>query len=370
MPHPGVHFDPSNKGDSVRRNEFALLCISMLIALAIAEFAVRVFLALPAKAIAMTTLPSIVGEQGDVVRYKVNTQLVEVAVDQDGIIYSAAFDTNNLGLIDDQDYGSSEADQKIALLGDSFTAGYHGGSPWILEFRKRLDESTSANNLGVAGTGIREFEKRLKWFANELELDKVFVLVISSDFYRPEWYPVIRDRKLWFCPSATESEQCLVSSNPAFHDLDAGWTNTELLSEAQSILNAGSVTSRRGLRLFDTSISAFRSMRETPAMRLTYPEVRANLAALDRLVKWFGVEKVVVLHLPEKHEVARNGYDIDLRQYASEQSIQYTQLQEVCPFNSSMYLDRDPHPNTLGYTHLVDCLAGLALPPAGSSRAE
>jgi len=162
----------------------------------------------------------------------------------------------------------------------------------------------------------------------------------------------------------------LVSSNPAFHDLDAGWTNTELLSEAQSILNAGSVTSRRGLRLFDTIISAFRSMRETPAMRLTYPEVRANLAALDRLVKWFGVGKVVVLHLPEKHEVARNGYDIDLRQYASEQSIQYTQLQEVCPFNSSMYLDRDPHPNTLGYTHLVDCLAGLALPPAGSSRAE
>lgn len=348
----------------MRWKEAVLFCFSVLIAIGVAEVAARIYLALPNAAIALTTMPAMAGEEGDVVRYEPSSLLREVAVDEIGIIYDAVFETNNLGLIDERDYELSTARPAIALLGDSFTAGYHGGSPWIVDFRSGLAGSVDAFNLGVAGTGIVEFEKRLQWFTEKFEVDELYVLFISSDMYRLEWFPVMRAGKLWFCPSGTPADNCVANQAPAFHELDSSWSDDALLHRAAAIMEGNRSAPQSGFQLYRLFRSIVGSLRESPALRLTYPQVQANLGALERLVKQFGADRTVVLHLPEKHEVANGGYDIDLTEFGSRHSIKYVQLQQVCPFTPEMYLARDPHPNALGYGHLVRCLLELRGIPA------
>jgi hypothetical protein len=79
---------------------------------------------------------------------------------QDGdIVYDVRFTTNDLGFIDHEDY-SSDGDRpadapRLVFVGDSYTAGFHGGTPWVPALR---DDARRADpDLAISTTwGRRE----------------------------------------------------------------------------------------------------------------------------------------------------------------------------------------------------------------------
>jgi hypothetical protein len=106
------------------------------------------------------------------------------------------FRTNDLGFIDHEDYlvpGQSRADApRYAFVGDSFTAGFHGGTPWVPALRDRARKTNpdlQIYNLGVSGTGFDHFGRLLKSFATDVDFSEIVILAISDDFERPFWPP-------------------------------------------------------------------------------------------------------------------------------------------------------------------------------------
>ena len=83
--------------------------------------------------VALFTSPNWVAP-GRGVRWAADTPIRTLAVYGDRIPYDVRFETNDLGYIDHRDYGVESAvpvADRWAFVGDSFTAGYHGGDPWV-----------------------------------------------------------------------------------------------------------------------------------------------------------------------------------------------------------------------------------------------
>jgi len=150
----------------------------------------------------------------------------------DGSIeYDVRYHTNNLGFIDDRDYPDPTAtpptSQQYAVVGNSFTAGIHGGKPWVPALRADLTAAlgqTEVYNLGVEGTGMQHFADLLVSFARDRPFTHVVIVAISNDFQRPRWRPEMAPDGLHFCP-ADEMPQRLHGATTAtiigYNDSDA-----------------------------------------------------------------------------------------------------------------------------------------------------
>jgi hypothetical protein len=72
---------------------------------------------------------------------------------------------------------------RYAFVGDSFTAGFHGGTPWAPALRdraRRANPDLQIYNLGVSGTGFEHFSRLLKSFATEVDFSDIVILAISD----------------------------------------------------------------------------------------------------------------------------------------------------------------------------------------------
>ena len=105
--------------------------------------------------------------------------------------------------------------RNMVLLGDSFTAGYHGGIPWVSDLRSKLGSAVAIFfSLSLSGTGIREFEQQLNNFSASVPVDDVYILFITKDFYRRLWYPASKDNEFWFRTYAESKDECLSAKAP------------------------------------------------------------------------------------------------------------------------------------------------------------
>jgi len=70
-----------------------------------------------------------------------------------------------------------------AFVGGSFTAGFHGGKPWVPALRKDMQaDNTEIYNLGASGTGVEHLYRLLKSVEKELKITHILILAISDDF--------------------------------------------------------------------------------------------------------------------------------------------------------------------------------------------
>lgn len=328
-------------------------------ALVIAEIALRLLVKPNAQGVYMMSYPSMQLDPEGFVRYASNTPVRSVAVDTAGIVYDVRFSTNDFGFVDTVDYESLAGRFNIVLLGDSFTAGYHGGRPWINELRESLDDDVAVFNLGVSGTGIREFERRLNAIAAHIPVDLILVLPISNDFYRPLWYPVADNGQLWFCAENEAPDDCLATKPPTFHAVALEADTTEVLqgAAATSRLKPQPQSGFRVYNLVKTVV--WEVTANTPLRRAADAEVQESLDVLSNLAGQYGTNRLVVVHLPEKHEAVKGEYDIDIAEMASGRGISYMRLQQRCPMSEALFFERDPHPNAAGYRHIARCLAEI-----------
>ena len=158
--------------------------------------------------------------------------------------FAVTFETNNLGFIDTIDYRGgpvSPGERRFVFAGDSFTAGFHGGNPWVPALRGRLPGTGTGEgvyNFGVGGTGLVNVLDLLRQFDGRLHFTDIVLAPISSDFFRLRWRPLTSGGEVRLCPEGEEDERCL-ARDPAGYLVGSDSSESEILRLFREIKGGG-----------------------------------------------------------------------------------------------------------------------------------
>lgn len=299
------------------------------------------------------------------VRYYPHQHIREIAVYDNKIVYDVKFKTNNLGLIDTKDYNKESIKGKsyYAFVGDSFTAGIHGGEPWVPKLRERINnQGIELYNLGVEGTSFEHFYRLLIDLKRHIDITSIVIVAISDDFNRPCWYPVIDKEEIffYFC---------------GYIDLAVGRivpidiSNDEILRISKEIVNnknqppvngQANVSSRlfRLLgksQLFQYGKKALGTFSANSDNSINIDNALTNLKAIKAE---FPSAEMHLIHLPAKNEVENKRYmTSNIAAEIEPLGIRYYPALEKCTWESTMFYDQDGHPNATGYENVSKCVS-------------
>lgn len=355
------------KGIAGLGRKTAVALLASAATLALCEFGLRILKLPPApKRSLFFSSPTFRLDSNGAVRLLPN-QVIRTAIVRDSqIVYDVRFETNNLGFVDDRDYGAAAAPGRASyvLVGDSFTAGFHGGRTWIPQMR---DDAESAGadlyNLGVSGTGIEHFRRLLLSTRREIPFNHIVLVVITNDFSRLFWFPVVRDKEIRFCVEDS-GDACL--SQPYVAKVippDAG-QDTILSAAAKAGMDkqrseyadAGNAWTRvlKESRLFRLGLAAARRL---TAKRRSDRRTRRAWLNLRKIREDFPSTEIRLVHLPQKDEVAAGEYFMDVGTIAEGVGIRYFPALHECDWSEDMFFRLDPHPNAKGYRNIAACVS-------------
>lgn len=333
----------------------ALVVLSVLATLAMGECVVRALTGGGASVRTLYFSPNALQTtENGAVHYRPSSRVHTMAV-YDGVAdYDVTFPVNNLGYVDSTDYQPTAAEKAVAVVGDSFTAGYHGGEPWVPKLRDMPNlRGRPVYNLGVDGVGTEAFLKLLQHAGKTLAFDTVLMVGLSGDFARVVWRPVEQDGRLWLCPGDLEDERCRATP-----------TAIEILDGKSHSLPAAN---QNGTSIADPVREAAQAL--LPALFRLQHELRMSRRMANELPsaaskvffefrQWGGSRKLLFLHMPMREEVLRNAFVADIRNAAEENGISYISGLD-CGLLPSDFFSRDPHPNAAGYDKIRACAAAI-----------
>ncbi len=366
---------PIQRRSSLRGN-LLLALVTTLLCLLLGEAALRALFSppQPETRFLFWSSPHFVLDTNDAVRYRPNERVREIAVYDGRVEYDARYRTNNLGLIDELDYHPNEPGHRIALAGDSFTAG-SGATPWLPALRADLHAqhpNPRLYNLGVAGAHMVRLIESL---APTLGFDEIVILAITNDFHRPFWRPLTTDTEIRFCPMDEAKVVCarrepVATVIPQTLDdagLQAAVAERTRARAAAAPRHSVVVQLLRHSRVFALAHDLYRQQpifaagekAQQVSDTLKRFVERDSEAALRQLRTRFPRLPIQLIHLPEKHEIAQGHYDRDLEPLADELGLRYTPALESCDWSVDLFYRRDPHPNARGYQRITQCVAHL-----------
>lgn len=297
-------------------------------------------------------------DQNGAVRYQPNKNIRTVAVYNNKIEYDVHFKTNNLGFIDDKDYEYENAPNKryYAFVGDSFTAGVHGGEPWIPKLRSNLEEKNiEIFNLGISGTGIEHFYRLLKSTSEQLNITHIVIVAISNDFQRHFWYPLANSSEIRFCRE--HASECIKRPYIA--------TIIHPTSSIENILKVADNTIKDNGKYFHGSgirgvlkqskllTFVFRSLKTILQKKTINTRNSFSLDALRNIRDAFPSTEIYFIHLPQKQEVINGEYFLDnIGKEIKKIGISYFPALKEWNWQKDMFFVNDAHPNTFGYNNI------------------
>jgi len=350
-----------------------LLLVSTMLSLLLAEGLARVLSPFPDAhdKLWMLGSPTFQTDDGGAVRYLPNQTVRSVMLQDGEIVYDVRFDTNDLGFLDHEDYssdGERPADaRRMVFVGDSYTAGFHGGTPWVPALRdeaRRADPDLAIYNLGVSGSGFEQFSRLVHSASAQLDFSEIVILAISDDFWRGSWTPLATDDALRFCGADKPRPVCLASVPPVARIFDPALHQTQLPALAARLRDG---EQKRPPRLRDrvTDTSRLAALLHQQYRRLKLRLLTSkSLVNLADLRKSFPDKTIRFIHLPSMRELARGDYDLCLRDDIAEMGIEYFPAMTACDWPERMFIPEDGHPNAVGYAAISRCVANyLGLVP-------
>jgi len=267
----------------------------------------------------------------------------------EAVEYDVTFDTNDLGLVDARDYvGAPRVARQVAVVGDSFTAGYHGGTPWVAALNERFDPQTvRLYNLGIGGAGFLQFESLLRGVSRQVTFSDVLLVAISDDLQRPRWRLDVEGDVARFCLLTWPDWLCELR-RPYFHRID-------LASDPAALAHSVRDTGR--LALTSLFVHVARSAERSEAERSR--RIDANRNAIRAIVERHGAAHVSLVHLPTRGEVERGAYDAlgdGLREAVEALGLEYVPALRDCAWEPAMFFRHDEHPNARGYARVAECV--------------
>ena len=360
-----------------------LLSLTLLVCFILGEFVVRSLIsdAQFMDRYVFWSSPHYVLEEDGALHFNSNEVFREFAVYDGELEYQGGWQTNNLGLIDVEDYAHEPGawTRRIAIVGDSFTAGTGGTTPWVPRLRAALQNenaTTYVYNLGVGGAGIDHFQKILVHFRQKLPFNEIVILAISDDFHRPYWKPLLTDDAVRVCPLGESLDVCqkreprtIVVPFKSSVEYVLGKAS-ELATERRRRLKSSDWNVRDLLGISRVASLAYLAFKGEPLVAagekrqsispilLRFIE-RGSFGSLQQIRKDFPDINIRLIHIPEKQELARGEYEVDVAEEAKAMGIQYIPALRKCQWSVKGYHLRDPHPNDLGYEHITKCVAAV-----------
>jgi hypothetical protein len=350
-----------------------LLLVSTMLGLVLAEGLARVLSPFPEKydMLWMLGSPTFQTDHDGAVRYVPNQTVRSVMLQGGDIVYDVRFHTNDLGFIDHEDYssdGERPADaRRLVFVGDSYTAGFHGGTPWVPALRddaRRADPDLEIYNLGVSGSGLEQFFRLVHSASAQLDFSEIVILAISDDFWRIFWTPLATDDAIRFCSEDKPPPVCLATVSPVARIFDPALDQTQLqVLAAQFRRGQQQVPRRLRDRLIDSCRLAALLHQQFRRFKLQLLSSK-SLARLADLRKAFPNKTMRFIHLPSMRELSRGGYDLYLEDDITEMGIEYFPAMTACDWPEGMFIPEDRHPNAIGYAAISNCVANhLGLAP-------
>ena len=300
-------------------------------------------------------------------RYAPHSRVREVAVYGRHFEYDVTFQTNNLGFIDARDYhkaGAGDRRTRFAFVGDSMTAGYHGGAPWVPLLRDQAERKNPAveiYNLGIGGVGLAQFYMLLKHVEGELDIDRIVVLFITHDLFRSRVNVIEDGGLIYVCPVEISRSKCVSAETRMMVMRDREMTQPEIL---EAIRERGLVSEPSGLgEWFERNTYLGSILARDVYGRESFEETaRAlgkhfrELALFEQFRDGFPGKRIVFVHLPMKEEAIHETYYLDVSADVRRAGVGYVSILERCDLEESDYHDVDPHPNRSGYEKIRRCV--------------
>ena len=350
----------------------ALLLTSTALSFVVVEVAARWYSPFPERheRLWMLSSPTFKLHTREAVRYVENEIIRAVLLKDDDIVYDVRFRTNDLGFIDHEDYlvpGQRRADApRYAFVGDSVTAGFHGGAPWVPALRDRARKANpdlQIYNLGVSGAGFEHFSRLLKSFATQVDFSEIVILAISSDALRPFWRPLTKGDAIRFCRAAETSSDCLATVRPVARIFDRELGQAEMLELAVQLRE----DQPRGPRKLKARLGQHSRM--AALLHEYYRRLKLQLGSRDWLNRLadlreaFPDKKIRFIHLPTRWELKRGSYDLHPEDEIAALGTEYFPAMTACSWPEGMFMV-DGHPNALGYDAIARCVSNhLGLAP-------
>ena len=296
------------------------------------------------------------------VRYLPNKDIRTVAVYKGELEYDVDFHTNNLGFVDYEDYEMETDPNKkyYAFVGDSFTAGFHGGEPWVPKLYKGIkDNGIEIYNLGVSGTGFEHFYRLLESVRAQLRITHIVILAISDDLLREFWYPLTNSSDIRFCRENEGATQC--SEHPATAKvISPESTYEDILTVADDMefeRMKAQITIRRFLKQSELLVFIVSAVRKFMS-EYDYEYIETSLRSLRKIRDNFPLAEIHLVHLPQKQEVKKGDYLVEhIGKSVREMGILYFPALKECEWSKSMFYVKDGHPNSLGYENIAECVS-------------
>lgn len=304
------------------------------------------------------------------VRFEPNREIRSAAVFSNEIEYDVHFTTNNLGFIDTKDYKYEKTPNKkyFAIIGDSFTAGIHGGDPWVPRLRKYIDqEKIEIYNLGVCGAGIDHFYRLLTSTRNQLYFSHIIILAISGDIERRFWYPQTTSSEIRCCEEAITKYEC--DKKPCTAKIfDAESTDKEILIVADKIYSEKrAYTLSQGIKGILKQSEFLVFLRRSLKNIMVKVEKSSNkysfsFEALKNIKREFPSAEISFIHLPTKSEVLNGKYYLDdFGKEIENVGILYYPTLDKIDWQEKMFHVNDGHPNSVGYDNIKSLVLNYIL---------
>ena len=342
-----------------------MLLVSLIICLVIGELGIRLLNLTPVNTSSSALMFSSETFQLDAngaVRYLPNKNMRTVAVYKGEIEYDVDFHTNNLGFVDYEDYGMEGDPNKryYAFVGDSFTAGLHGGEPWVPKLHKDIkNNGIEIYNLGVSGTGFEHFYRLLDSVKAQLSITHIVVLAISKDLRRGFWYPLTSTSDIRFCLENEKETECS-ERPPIAKVIPFASTHEDILkvaNDAASEKTNSLSVSRKILKYSKLLVFIARALRNLME-KDDYEYIEVTLRSLRNIRDKFPLAEIHLIHLPEKQEVIKGDYLVEhLGKSIREIGIMYFPALKECKWSDRMFFVQDGHPNNFGYKSIAKCVS-------------
>jgi hypothetical protein len=307
-------------------------------------------------------------EEDGVVRFAKHKKVREIVIYNREIEYDVSLDTNDMGLLDDRDYGGTTSYmRRVAIVGDSFTAG-EGCMPWIPKLSKHVSKTyrdVFIYNLGIPGTGFPNFRRILTKFDKELRFTDVVVVALSVDLARRTFRSFQTPQHLIFCPETNfvDLQSCMAKYGPRAWIIPGDIGKKEALQFARDPWHPFALPTSLLDRVQKSAKTILLSSKLlTFVISRLKPETFENRIGPSVSTEWindlreiqrnFPGKKIHLIHLPDRYEVTSGQYREDIAPALKILGIEYYPALYETNWSFKDFHRNDGHPNCEGYGHI------------------